>query len=177
MLPANRDDDRVVSVQRIVDADEDALNDALTDFAVENKLEIDRSYEGDGILFRARTDAPESAMFRNKDTLLARFAAAGSGLEVIFTAEMAGLEERGEAWKRGRMIRGGIFAAVLVGAGVSGLHNGVNFGDFVWMGLGGVSMSRTLRRVRQEGESREEFQRKVANALHRVLDDAEQESG
>ncbi|HVV38466.1 MAG TPA: hypothetical protein VHC63_17785 [Acidimicrobiales bacterium] len=171
MLPANRDD-RTVYVQRIVDADQDALNDALTDFAVEHGLEVDRSHEGDGVLFRAARDAPENAMFRGKDTLLVTFAPAGSAVDVCLAADMAGLEERGDAWKRGRLVRGSLFAAILVAAGVGGMAH-VSIGDFIPIGLGGLVMSRTLQRVRGEADSREALQRDVANALHRVLDDAE----
>jgi hypothetical protein len=174
MLPANNDD-RAVHVRRDLDVDEDVLNDALTDFAVDNHLEIDRTYEGDGLLFRAVGDA-EQAMFRRGDTLVVIFEPSPSGLDVTLAADMAGLEARGEAWKRGRLIRGSIFAALFVGAGVSGLAHGVNTGDFVPIALGGLFMSRTIRRVRGEGESREELQRRVGNALHRVLDEAERNS-
>lgn len=175
MLPANRDD-RTVHVHRDVDADEDVLNDALTDFAVENGLEIDRTHLGEGLLFRGASNAPESAMFRRGDTLLVTFAPSPVGLDVTFAADMAGLEERGDAWKRGRLIRGSILAALFVSAGATGLAHGVNTGDFVPIALGGLFMSRTIRRVRSETDSREEFHRRVANALHHVLDEAERNS-
>lgn len=175
MLPANRED-QVVRVQRIVDVDEDALNDALTEFALENRLEIDRTHAGPGVLFRAALDAPESALFRNKDSLLVTFEPVGSGLEVNFAADMAGLQQRGDNWRRGRLIRGSLVAAFFVALGVGNFAHGVNPGEFILIGIGGLSMSRTLQRVRGEGDSREAFQRKVANALHSVLDEAERAS-
>jgi hypothetical protein len=174
MLPANRDD-RTVHVHRTLDADEEDLLDAITEFAVSNGLEIDRSFEGDGLLFRAARDAPENAMFRNKDTLRFAVERTSSGVDVTFDADMAGLAERGDAWRRGRMIRGSIFAAVLVGVGVSGLTNGVNVGDFVPVAIGGLVMARSVRSVQGESDSREAIQREVANALHRVCDDAERD--
>jgi hypothetical protein len=174
MLPANRDD-RTVHVHRNLDCDEEDLLDVITEFALDHGLQVDRTSGGPGLLFRAKRDAPESAMFRDKDTLHVVLERTASGLDVTFDADMAGLAERGDAWKRGRMIRGSIFAAVLVGLGVSGLARGVNFGDFIPMAIGGVVMSRAVRGVQGESDSREAIQREVGNALHRVCDDAERD--
>lgn len=172
MLPANRDD-RIVHVHRSLDVDEDDFVEVISDFALSNGLEIDRTHEGEGLLFRGARNAPENAMFRNKDTLLAVVERMPSGLSVTFDADMQGLAERGDAWKRGRMVRGSIIAAVVAGAGVSAFANGIQLGDFIPIAIGGFLMSRTVRRVRGEADSREEFQRDVANELHRVCDEAE----
>lgn len=172
MLPANRDD-RLVHVHRDLDVDEDDFVDVITEFAVAKGLEIDRTYEGAGLLFRAARDAPGNSMFRDRDTLLVAINRTPAGLDVTFEADMAGLAERGDAWKRGRLIRGSILSVLFVGAGVSGLAHGVNPGDFIPIGIGGVLMSRTVRRVQGESESREALQRDVANELHRLCDDAE----
>jgi hypothetical protein len=172
MLPANRDD-RVVYVHRSLDVEEEDFVDLISEFALTNGLAIDRTHDGPGLLFRAARDAPESAMFRNRDTLLVVVERTSTGLDVTFEADMAGLHARGDAWKRGRMVRGAIFSAVVAGAGVSAFANGVQVADFIPIAIGGLLMSRTVRHVRGEADSREEFQREVANALHRVCDDAE----
>ena len=172
MLPANPDD-RSVHVHRDLDVDEDDFVDVISEFAIAKGLEIDRSFEGEGLLFRAARNAPENAMFRDRDTLLVVIARTPSGLDVNFDADMSGLSARGEAWNRGRLIRGSIWSLILVGAGVSGLAHGVNPGDFIPIGIAGLVMSRTVRNVQGESDSREAFQRNVANELHRVCDDAE----
>ena len=112
-------------------------------------------------------------MFRNKDTLLVVIERTTSGLDATFSADMAGLHERGDAWKRGRMVRGSIVAALVASAGVTAFATGIQLGDFIPIAIGGLLMSRTVRRVRGEADSREEFERDVANALHRVCDEAE----
>ena len=167
MTPAN-----AIVVERAVTADEDELLDELTDYALQNGLEVRRQHEGSGMLLVPRRDAQVEGeqLFRSGDSLQVVISPDDAGSVVVLTAKMDGLHRRGDEWKQGRMIRGGIFSALFVVLGVAGLTHGVGVGDFVLLGIGASSASRMVLSVRNESNDREEFEHRVANSLHALCD-------
>jgi hypothetical protein len=166
-LPANTGPDPII-IRKQVDADAGEISDAIADFAEENKLENDPRFAGEGVRF---VPTGHSRLFRSGDTLDIRIVEGAETTSVTFTATMAGLHARGDAYQRGRYIRGGIFAAVFIGAGVAGMTHGVNTGDFIPVLIGVGIGSGAVRRARGEYQSRDEYERKVARALDAVFID------
>lgn len=176
MLPDTPDSDGIIQVNRHVGGDEDDVLDALTDFIASQDLEPDRSDGGPGTLFRPRPDPQTQGpwFFGDKDSLRVVVTPDASGTTVQFTADMRGMHARGDNWKQGRYIRGSLLSLFFIGLGVQGLfQNGVSTGDFVPMGIGAWLGMRAVRRARGESDSREEIERKLANALERTCDEME----
>ena len=153
-------------------ADEEDLLDELTEFAVRNGLEVRRQHDGDGLLFVRKKGAEVEGrkLFRSGDSLNVVIDPHGATTTIVLTAHMDGLRRRGEEWQQRRLVRGGLFSALFLGLGVVGLTHGVGVGDFVLLGIGVSSGSRTIRRVRHEPLDREAFQHDVANELHALCD-------
>lgn len=166
-------------VVRAIDADADDLLDALTEFAVRNDLEVDRSDAGEGTLFRPRREWTEGAdhLFRGRDTLrVVVTPLARGGCEIMVSADMSDLHARGDAWRRGTLVRGAVAATVLIGAGVVGITHGFNPGDLIPIGIGAVVGSRSVRGALGERESREVIVRDAHNVLERLIDEFEEPS-
>jgi len=169
MLPANRDD-RTVQVHRSLDADEDDVLDAITSFTEANSLEVDRRHEGLGLLFCATSGGD---LFRRGDTLQVVITATDEGHDVEFVADIQRYLARNSENSRRRVVRGYALAGLFAYLGVRGLTHGVSFGDFVLFGVGAGFAGRASRRSRSTADHVDEQQRRVANALNAVCDEAE----
>ncbi len=173
-----REGEHDVIATRSVDAPEDEIVEALTVFAVEHDLEIDRSDTERGMLFRPRRHWTEGAthLFRGRDYLRVLVTPDPGGSEVVITATMNDLHARGDAWKQRERVKGALLAVGLTGAGVLGMSQGFNPGDLIPIGIGGWLGLRSVRNVRGEADSREAIIRDVHNTLERVLDEMEPDS-
>lgn len=157
-----------VVVQRTVDADVAALTDELTSFAVDYGLQLDRRHEGDGLKFvrKKGAEVTDKHLFRSGDELLVVLTPRGERTEVTLTATMTGLHQRGEAWKRGRAVRGALLSGLFFWLGAKGFaHHGAEVGDFVLTGIGAWFGVRTFRAVNSESEDRAAFEDDVHDAL------------
>ena len=176
MLPANRDD-RTLRVHRSLDVDEDALLDAITAFAVAQDLEVDRRHEGEGLVFRrADSNTASEHLFRRGDTLQVIITADPRGHDVEFIADLSGSLRRKSESRRGHVVRSFGLAGLFAFLGVRGLIVDVSFGDFVLLGVGGLFSRRALRYANAAADDSDDLERKVANELNRVCDDAELDS-
>lgn len=175
MLPEIPDSDGIVHINRHVRGDEDDVLDALTDFVASQDLEPDRSDRGPGTLFRPRPDPQTQGpwYFGDNDSLRVVVEPTDSGAVVQFVADLRGMHTRGAAWQRRRYLRGGLWFAGLTFLGVQGMTHGVNFGDFIPVGIGAWIGVRAVREARDEPNSREEIERKLANELERACDEME----
>lgn len=155
-----------VVVQRTVDADVEGITEELTNFAVSYGLQLDRRYDGDGMKFirKKGTEVEEQKLFRSGDELLVVLSPRGERTDITLTATMAGLHQRGNDWKRGRAIRGGLLSAMFVWLGAKGLAH-PDVGDAVLIGLGAMFGMRTFRAVSGEGDDRAAFEDDVHDAL------------
>ena len=174
MLPAKVD--KGVAVTRVVDADEQIVFDAVADFVASQDLEVDHSDTGPGILFRPRPDPQTSGpwFFGHQDSLRVVVTPVGDHLSLEFLADMRGMHERGDAWRRRRYQRGGLLSLFLLGVGAQGLAaHGVNLGDFFPIAGGLLLGARSIQRAQREGDSREEIERNLANALELVCDEVD----
>jgi len=169
MLPANRDD-RTVHVHRSLDADEEAVLDSMTAFAQAQSLEIDRRYEGHGLLFVATSSGD---LFKKGDTLQVTITATEEGHDVEFVADIQRSIARKSEDRSRRVIRGYALAGLFAVLGVRGLVHGVDFGDFVLFAIGANFGRRAFNRSQSTEEKVDELQRKVANELNAVCDEAE----
>ncbi|MDP1794452.1 MAG: hypothetical protein Q8K63_09985 [Acidimicrobiales bacterium] len=161
-----------VVVERVVDASPDEIADHLTEFALEYGLQVNRRRDGEGMALTRQPSVPvaEHELFRPGDELTVLIAAEGAGSAITLAATMAGLHQRGDDWKRGRAIRGGVLSAFFVWLGVKGLTPTVGVGDFVMFGLGGMFTMRTVRAVRHEEIDRNAYEDDVHAALSRLCD-------
>ncbi len=161
-----------VTVDRVVEANPDAIVDQLTEFALAYGLQLDRRHEGDGMFFTRKADAPVAGkeLFRTGDSLQVHVAPDGEGSALTLAATMAGLHERGNGWKRGRAIRGALLSGLFAWLGVKGLTPTVGIGDFVMFGLGGMFALRTVRAVSHEEVDRGAFEDEVHWALVELCD-------
>ena len=169
MLPANRDD-RTVHVHRNLDCDEEDLLDAITEFTAKESFEVDRRHPGPGLLFCATASGD---LFKKGDTLTAVITDTGDGHEVEFVADLGSSLSRRSENRTRRVIRGYALAGLFAVLGVRGLVHGVDFGDFVLLAIGAGFGRRAFGRSQGNAESIDKMQRKVANELNRVCDDAE----
>ena len=171
MLPANRDD-RTVHVHRSLDADEEDVVDAVTAFAERNKLEVDRRHEGFGLLFVA-TESGE--LFKKGDSLEVAITATTDGHDVEFVADLRGSIGRKHEAGQGRAIRAGLLAAMFGVFAVRGVipPNGLDIVDIVFAGLAFRFGTRAASRTRLVAHDVDDLQRKVANELNAVCDEAE----
>ncbi|MEY2417680.1 MAG: hypothetical protein QOG90_360 [Actinomycetota bacterium] len=173
MLPANRDD-RTVHVHRNLDVDEEDLLDAITLFAADQDLEVDRRHEGPGLLFvRTKESTAESHVFKRGDSLRVVITDTGHGHDIEFDADLRASIDRKSHDRSRRVLRGyavGAFFAVL---GARGLLHGVDFGDFVLLAIGAGFGRRAFGRAQSASDGLDDLQRKVANELNRVCDEAE----
>jgi hypothetical protein len=167
MLP-RRPDDGVVHVHRSLDVDEDALLDAVTAFAVTADLEIDRRHDGDGLLFLATASG---ALFKRGDRLRVAITPVDGGHEVEFVAELIASVRRRSDARRRHVVRSGAFAALFAYLGLRGLVD-VSVGDFVLLGLSAMFGRRAFRFASKDDDV-DELERKIANELNRVCDEAE----
>ena len=169
MLPANRDD-RNIYVHRHLGADEDEVVDAITVFADEHKLEIDRRHGGPGLLFVASAGGP---LFARGDTLQVVITPDADGHEVEFVSELRTSLRRKAEQRRGHVVRSSLFAALFGYLGVRGLIIDVSFGDFMLLGVSGLFGRRAMRYARKASDDFDEVERKLVNELNRVCDETE----
>lgn len=155
-----------VVVQRSVGADAAVLTEELTEFAVAHGLQLDRRHDGDGMKFVRKRDADVAGkeLFRSGDELVVVLTPDADRTDVVLTATMAGLHQRGEEWKRGRAIRGTLLAGLFAYLGVRGLAD-PGLGDVVMFGLSAMFASRTYRAVNHESVDRAAFEDDVHDAL------------
>jgi hypothetical protein len=155
-----------VVVQRTVDADIPTLTDELTSFALTYGLQLDRRHGGDGMKFVRKREAEtaDKELFRSGDELLVVLTPDGARTDVVLTATMAGLHQRGEEWKRGRTVRGALLSGLFAYLGVRGLAD-PGVGDAVMFGLSALFLRRTFRAVHHEADDRAAFEDDVHEAL------------
>jgi hypothetical protein len=170
MLPANRDD-RTVHVHRSLDVDEEDLLDAITAYAEAESFDIDRRFEGPGLLF-VRTSSGD--LFKKGDTLQVVITATNQGHDVELVADIPRAIANKQENRNRRVIRGYALAGLFAVLGTRGLiHNGVDVGDFVLFAIGAGFGRRAFSRSQSASEKVDELQRKVANELNAICDDAE----
>jgi hypothetical protein len=170
MLPANRDD-QTVHVHRSLDADEEDLLDAITAFAQAQSLEVDRRHEGHGLLFCATTSGD---LFKKGDTLQVAITATDDGHDVEFVADIQRSIAQKSENRTQRVIRGYALAGLFAFLGARGLiRNGADFGDFVLFAISAGFGRRAFGRSQSAAEKIDDLQRKVANELNAVCDEAE----
>lgn len=176
MLPANRDD-RALRVHRTLDVDEDALLDTITAFALAQDLEVDRRHQGEGLIFRrSESSVAPDHLFRRGDALQVVITPDPRGHDVEFIADLSGSLRRESESRRGHVVRSFGLAGLFAFLGVRGLIVDVSFGDFILLGVGGLFSRRALRYANAAVDDADDLERKVANELNRVCDDAEFES-
>lgn len=161
-----------VVVDRVVDAPVDEIVDQLTEFAVQNGLQLDPRHTGAGMRFtrHSAAEVEGTELFRRGDELVVVIAAdPGGGSLISCSATMGGLHQRGDDWKRGRAIRGGLLTAMFAWFGARGLVH-PDVGTAVMFGLAGMFGMRTYRAVTNEENDRREFEDDVARALAALCD-------
>jgi hypothetical protein len=171
MLPANPDD--LLHVHRVIDADPDDLLDAITDFAVEQDLEVDRTFDGEGLLFRRKREPGTDVehLLRRGDTLqVVVLPDPAGGHEVEFVADLAGSIRHKAESRRAGAFRAGAWAAGFAVVAAINLAKGVEIGDFIWVLLAARSSRHVAQAVGPSTEDVEDLQRNVANTLHALLD-------
>ena len=169
MLPA-KINTNTVQLHRTLDASEEELLDALSEFALKQDLEIDHRWNGEGLLFRR---APKGAgvkhLLRRGDSLHVTITAVDGMHEIDFVADLSASIARRDERRRSRIIKGSVIGAGLMAIGIAGLtHNGVSFGDFIPMFFGVGFGRRALGRVRAAASDRDAIERRVANELARL---------
>lgn len=161
-----------VVVDRVVDAAPDDIVDHLTDFALSYGLAVNRRRDGDGLVLTRDANAPvaERELFRTGDEIRVAITPAEHGTALTFAATMTGLHRRGDDWKRGRAIRGGLLSAFFAWLGVRGITPHFGTGDVVMFGLSGWFAMKTVRAVSHEEIDRTSYEDDVHRALAQLCD-------
>ena len=172
MLP-DRPGKRVVVVRRTLDVAEDDLVDAITAFAVDQDLELDRRYE-EGLLFRRAHEARVGVkhLFDRFDGLRVHITPTDAGHDVEFLADLRGSAQTNVQKRRGEAIGSAGVAALFAWLGVRGLIATVGLMDFVFLGLSVMFGSRAVGQLQSPEDDFDEIERNVVNELNRVCDDA-----